>query len=471
MQGSSVSGGDPPAPPPVYETHRNAPKRCPCPTCGTSGRRVRTRTRNARHLAHRQPVFWTIVCGVYAAACACAKFFTSTVEGVALRCGYTDAVRQKVIDLLVRDHLSVYKVQRHLREDFFLDVSVGFIYDCFEWAYRKIDRAEYWQWVLENFSGVLCIDEVHDAGRAILVATDPVNDFTAAFLVVPRNDQRNMNRFLDVLKGRGLAVQVAVTDGSRLYKEALLDRWKGLQHQLCLFHFLRDVMKDVLDATRRVRDELPVNAPHRRGRPARRGRPRKSPRWRQELLTDAMHLLVKNPKKLARSEKKTLRRLYELDPRLRTLRQFTQRLHDVFRASSAQAARNRRTRILRDRGFLREPLLEPALKNLQSDEVFEKLIVSLSWHHVPRTNNHVERKNRAFRLVQKTRYKRRVPHMIKRAYWLHLLRDWKEHPLANDCCAKPLRIRRRARKRRSGSILRHPALRRPRVATKLRRPA
>src|SRR5205814_3691146 len=84
-----------------------------------------------------------------------------------------------------------------------------------------------------NFSGALCIDEVHDCGRAILVATDPVNDFTVAFLVVPKNNQRNMNRFLDLLKMRGLKVRVAVTDGSRLYKQALFDRWKGLEHQLC----------------------------------------------------------------------------------------------------------------------------------------------------------------------------------------------------------------------------------------------
>ena len=38
--------------------------------------------------------------------------------------GYTDGVRQKVVDLLVRDHLSVYKVQAHLKEDFLLDVSI-----------------------------------------------------------------------------------------------------------------------------------------------------------------------------------------------------------------------------------------------------------------------------------------------------------------------------------------------------------
>jgi hypothetical protein len=70
MRGNSVAKGNPPAPPPVYETHKHAPKKCACPTCGTPGSRVRTREREVRHLAHKQPVFWKLVYGVYAAACA-----------------------------------------------------------------------------------------------------------------------------------------------------------------------------------------------------------------------------------------------------------------------------------------------------------------------------------------------------------------------------------------------------------------
>jgi len=150
--------------------------------------------------------------------------------------------------------------------------------------------------------------------------------------------------------------------------------------------------------------------------------------------------------RLAREELATLRKLFELDPRLKTLRDFTTRLHQIFEATSARGARNRRTRLLKNRRFLRESLLAKPLKRLRDDAVFGKLLVSLSWHHVPRTSNHVERKNRAFRLVQKTRYKRRRPHMIKRAYWLHLVRAWERHPLLADPTARPLRLRRRTRR-------------------------
>ncbi len=35
----------------------------------------------------------------------------------------------------------------------------------------------HWAFVRACFSGVLCIDEVHDSGRTILFATDPLNNF------------------------------------------------------------------------------------------------------------------------------------------------------------------------------------------------------------------------------------------------------------------------------------------------------
>lgn len=448
MRRNRLTGDQPGAPSPIHKTKKCAPIRCRCSKCGKFGKRQRTRQRTVRDLAHKQPALLTIVYGVYLATCACAKYFSAVVDGVALRWGYTEAVRKKVVDLLVRDHLSVYKVQQHLSEDFRLEVSVGFVHDCFRWAYQRIDRAAYWAWVLKNFSGVLCIDEVHDSGRTILVATDPVNDLTVLFLVVPENSQRNMNRFLDLLKRRGLNIRVAISDGSPLYKKALVERWSGLEHQLCVFHFLKDQMTDILKALRSIRDHLPANVSHRRGRPSRRGRPRKHPRWRRNLLNDNMHLVIKKPKSLSRHERRILRDLYRLDGRIRLLHRFTQRLHMIFAASSAQAARNLRTRILRDRAFQRSEFLQTPLRRLADDALFETLIVSLSWHRVPRTNNHVERKNRAFRLVQKTRYKRRLPHMIRMAYWLHLQRDWQLHPLMATSHATPFRIRRRRRKRK-----------------------
>ena len=124
--------------PPRVEKKAHAPKRYPCPRCGTPGRRLFKRTRRVRHLGHRREVWWEVTVGVYKARCDCGpKHFTSTVRGVQVGAEYTNAVREKVVDLLVRDHLSNYKVIEHLEEDFLFRVSIGFIYDALEWAEKN----------------------------------------------------------------------------------------------------------------------------------------------------------------------------------------------------------------------------------------------------------------------------------------------------------------------------------------------
>jgi hypothetical protein len=131
---------------------RCAPKTWPCALCGRRGRRERTRTHEVRHLGHKEPVIWEVTVGVYHAKCDClrtymrevrgrlmpvrkrVRYFTSTVDGVDVGAEFTDEVRQKVVDLVVRDRLPNSLVIQHLKEDFSLDISVGYIYLCLDWA-------------------------------------------------------------------------------------------------------------------------------------------------------------------------------------------------------------------------------------------------------------------------------------------------------------------------------------------------
>ncbi len=140
---------------PIVVRKQCAPRTWPCPVCGKKGRRERERTYRVRHLAHKRPAFWEVTVGVYKAKCSCrrtimrevkghlipvrkrVKYFTSTVEGLDAHADYTDAVRQKVVDLVVRDRLPNSLVIEHLQEDFSLDVSVGFIYLCLGWAQKR----------------------------------------------------------------------------------------------------------------------------------------------------------------------------------------------------------------------------------------------------------------------------------------------------------------------------------------------
>lgn len=123
---------------PLVLKEKGAPKKYPCPVCGRLGRRERTRTHMVRHLAHKREAYIEATVGVYKAQCKCRKrYFTSTVPGVELGAEYSNAVREKVVDLLIRDRLSNYKVLEHLKEDFLLEASMGWLYLCLDWARKR----------------------------------------------------------------------------------------------------------------------------------------------------------------------------------------------------------------------------------------------------------------------------------------------------------------------------------------------
>ena len=85
-------------------------------------------------------------------------------------------------------------------------------------------------------------------------------------------------------------------------------------------------------------------------------------------------------------------------------------------------------RLVNNRRYQANALLAKALKKLRPDK-FDKMIVFLGWENGERTNNHVERNNRAFRMMQKTRYKRRKAHTLESALELALYARLLEHPL------------------------------------------
>lgn len=204
------------------ERHSIKPKYAPCPHCGQKGKRKRVLTRRVRHVAalHRRSWIEAEV-GVYQARCDCCKYFQAAIPGVPYRGRYSYEVRNTVANALIRDRMPYALVIGRMREDYGLTLSLGYIHACFLWAHEQLDREEHWKFVVSHFSGVLCIDEVHDSGRTILFATDPLNNFTVSFKLVEKNDQVHMDAFLQALKDRGLMVEVAITDGSPLYKDSL----------------------------------------------------------------------------------------------------------------------------------------------------------------------------------------------------------------------------------------------------------
>lgn len=422
------------------ERKSNKPKYCPCPECGTKGKRKRVIERRVPHVSalHRRS-FIVAKVGMYEAGCSCCKYFQAPIPGVPYKGRYSYQVRDTIANAIIRDRMSYPRVITRMREDYLLEVSLGYVHNCFLWAYAQINSEERWTFVLANFSGILCIDEVHDGDWTILFATDPLNDFTVSFKLVEQNDQIQMDQFLQALKDRGLKVEVAITDGSPLYKESLQKYWTETEHQLCIFHVIKEVNKLILDGVRAVKNRMKRQG--NKGRKRQSGRPTKNAQQQRQarkemtkkeqatFIWDHQYLIVRKAEDLTDQDKQDLALMFEIAPELKLFRQFNHQFYKLFeKGITKQQARYRRTQMINNLAYQDNPFLKKALKKLKK-ELFEKMITFLEWENVDRTNNHVERNNRCFRLMQKTRYKRRKKHTIEKALELDLFQRMIIHPL------------------------------------------
>jgi hypothetical protein len=404
------------APTPVVIPVHCAPKKAPCPTCGENGRRKRTFTRTVRTVAFKAVAYLEVTCGEYGARCGCRTTFRNSPEGVLPRALYDNKVRDLVLDRVLKDGMSIERTLGSLRREFLLDLSPGFVYDLLHDHAKRLDMSEHRRKVLELFSGTLCIDELHLGRFTLLLATDPLADLPVAFALIDKNDQDHMRRYLKNLKNWGMNPKVVVTDGSNLYPAVLGELWPDADHQLCVFHVIKDINKLVLNAVRRLRTAM--NRRGKAGRKKKRGRKGAkskaaaarrgmSVKEKAHFVFKHRHLIVKRRENLVESERDDLTRMLEYLPKLSTLRRFADRLYWLFDTpKDLHQAGCRRAAIVRDVAFQAVPELVKAMEQLDAER-FPKLMAYLKnpLSRRVRTNNHVERTNRMFRFLEKVRYK------------------------------------------------------------------
>src|SRR3954447_6118542 len=422
---------------------RCAPKKAPCPKCGKRGRRKRTLTRTVRTVAYKQIAVLEITYGEYAAACDCCETFRNTPEGVAPKAKYDNKVRDLVLERIRRDGMNVERALESIRREFLLDLSAGFVYDVLRDRAGELDMAAHRRAVLDRFSGTLCVDELHLGRFTLLLATDPLSDLPVAFALVAKNDQGHMRRFLKNLKTWGLTPRVVVTDGSNLYPAVLGELWPDADHQLCVFHVIKDINKLILDAVRRMRRAMgrrgKAGRKKKRGRKGAKSKARAARRGmslkeKSHFVFKHRYLIVKRRENLSDSERDDLTRMMEYSPELATLRRFADRTYWLFDTpKDFHQASCRRAAIVRDRGFLGVPELAKAIEQLD-EEKFAKLMAYLKnpVSRRVRTNNHVERTNRMFRFLEKVRYKWRRRKTLVRFVVLKLDLIWSERATVEE---------------------------------------
>jgi hypothetical protein len=414
-----------------------APKKAPCPDCGKRGIRKRTVTRTVRTVAYKAIAYLEVTYGEYQARCDCRTAFRNSPEGVLPKAKYDNKVRDLVLDRILKDGMSVERTLESLGREFLLDLSSGFVYDVLHDFAAGLDMADHRRKVLEHFSGTLCVDELHLGRFTLLLATDPLSDLPVAFALVAANDQPHMRRFLGNLKTWGLAPKVVVTDGSNLYPGVLAELWPDADHQLCVFHVLKDINKLVLDAVRRLR--MAMSRRGKAGRKKKRGRKGAKSKARAarrgltlkekaHFVFKRRHLIVKRRENLTEPERDDLIRMLEYLPELAVLRRFTDRIYWLFDTpKDAQQAGCRRAALMRDPEFRTMPELVKAVEQIEGEK-FAKLMAYLKnpVSRRVRTNNHVERTNRMFRSFEKVRYKWRRRRTLVRFVVLVLDATWSQ---------------------------------------------
>jgi hypothetical protein len=413
-----------------------APKKAPCPKCGKHGRRKRKLPpRAVRTVMYKSIAYLEITCGEYSADCDCCTTFRTTPEGVLPRAVYDNKVRDLVLDRILKDGMNVEQTLKSLRREYSLDLCTGFVYDVLHDHVKQLDMSTHRQKVVENFSGTLCVDELHLGRFTLLLATDPLSDLPVAFALVAANDQDHMRRFLKNLKTWGLNPLVVVTDGSNLYPSVLAELWPDAKHQLCVFHVIKDINKLILDAVRRMRTAMGRRG--KAGRKKKRGRKRAKSKGaaarrgmtvkeKAYFVFKHRYLIVKRRENLTASEQSDLILMQQYLPELATLRRFADRIYWLFDTiKDFHQASCRRATILHDPTFQGVPELAKAMEQLD-DEKFPKLMAFLKnpISRRVRTNNHVERTNRMVRFLEKVRYKWRRRRTLVRFVVLKLDEVW-----------------------------------------------
>ena len=286
---------------------------------------------------------------------------------------------------------------------------------------KKSDLKIYYEpWVLKDFSGYLCIDEVYDGPYAIYYAVDPVTQKRVAFQISDKASEEETRRFCLSLREMGLAVKAVTTDGSHIYPRILAEIFPQAKHQICRFHILKEINLLILSALSQFRRSLPKPPKRPRGHPRKGEEKRLTP---EEILAEEVwtHRYDWTRRMLSDAERRCLRRIWRGYPVLRAIRDLVDLIHDLFDRRCRMDTALAKLRRLRDQRIFGEfPQLLPIWKKLQSKKLAQALEY-LDDELLDGTSNAVERANRSHRKIQKSVYRVRSRKMIRGRIILDML--------------------------------------------------
>ncbi len=251
----------------------------PCDRCQQPAHRIGTATRTAIDVDLDAPVLLAVTISVHRCG-ACCHTFRAQPPFLRPDAIYSNRVVTAAVRSVFQDGMAVRRVATRLARDFWVRPSEGMIRRwCKDYSASLDFATDYLPWVVAEFSGILCVDEVYQGKLAVLLAVDPAapeGDRLVGYQLFRGSvDQEEVATFLAGLREAGLAPAEIITDGAPRYPGALARVWPTAAHQLCLFHEARRVTSAVGQIIKDVRAAIPAQ-PARRASEL-RGRPRACP--------------------------------------------------------------------------------------------------------------------------------------------------------------------------------------------------
>ena len=233
----------------------------PCDQCGQPAARFTTATRTAIDLHLEHPVLLHLTVSVHH-CWLCQHYFRAQPPFLRPGAVYTNRVVSKAVAAVYQDQMAFRRVASRLARDFWVQPSEKMI-RAWGQAYSNALEFEtdYQPWVVGEFSGILCVDEVYQDKLALLLAVDPAaaeGDRLVGYqLVTGSVEASTVETFLSRLKAVGIEPDQVITDGSSLYPAVLRQVWPQAVPQLCLFHETRRITGAVMKLINKVRRNLP----------------------------------------------------------------------------------------------------------------------------------------------------------------------------------------------------------------------
>lgn len=295
---------------------------------------------------------------------------------------------------------------------------------------RQRITTEYLDGVLADFSGYIAADEIYDGPFCVLSIVDNHTFKRLIYEVLDHNptyeDMTNFfRRFRNELDQRTMTLLGVTTDGSPLYPEPLALAFPGVAHQICEFHVLKEINRELLKAVTQVRRDLKKQLPKlRRGRPpsstARKAACRK--KKQEDKIADLFehrYLFVQHS--LSCPDKKMFSRITRGLPNLRNLRLIMDQVYRLFDRRCRTETALEKLAVLRRR-IRRFKTLGQTLKKLFTPNI-EKALTFLDDSQLPSTSNAVERGYRRHRKMQKSIYRVRTQEHISQRVAIDMQRD------------------------------------------------